>query len=101
MHKQSKEEIQHNFLFMTEVQKTSDRLYEFFFNRYYYPHIKDTIFFPTFLNVSNEDFEGLRRRVRMMDKSLLNLVSCSTVADSSSHHKTESCINTRKNLREN
>ena len=30
------EELKHHFLFVTEAQKTSDRLYEFFYNRYYY-----------------------------------------------------------------
>lgn len=29
------EEVKHHFLFVTEAQKTSDRLYEFFYNRYY------------------------------------------------------------------
>lgn len=28
------EEVKHFFLFVTEAQKTSDRLYEFFYNRY-------------------------------------------------------------------
>lgn len=47
----SQEEIKHHFLFVTESQKTSDRLYEFFYNRYYYSQVKKLILMPTFLSI--------------------------------------------------
>ncbi len=48
------EEIRHHFLFVNESQKTSDRLYEFFYNRYYYSQVKKIILMPTFLNIHND-----------------------------------------------
>jgi hypothetical protein len=39
---------------VTESQKTSDRLYEFFYNRYYYSQIKKAILMPTFLSIHND-----------------------------------------------
>lgn len=35
-----KDLLSHHFLFITEAQKTSDRLYEFFYNRYYYQEVR-------------------------------------------------------------
>jgi hypothetical protein len=34
------ETMKHHYLFITEAQKTSDRLYEFFYNRYYYRRVR-------------------------------------------------------------
>ena len=45
------EEIKHCFLYLTESQKTSDRLYEFYYNRYYYAKVKRLITMPTFLTI--------------------------------------------------
>ena len=36
-------EVKHCFLFITESQKTSDRLYEFYYNRYYYDRVRRLI----------------------------------------------------------
>ncbi len=50
------DEIKHCFLYLTESQKTSDRLYEFYYNRYYYSKVKKLISMPTFLTIDNDDF---------------------------------------------
>ena len=47
------EEIKHCFLYLTESQKISDRLYEFYYNRYYYNKVKKLIILPTFLTISS------------------------------------------------
>ncbi len=45
------EQIKHCFLYLTESQKTSDQLYEFYYNRYYYTKVKRLIAMPTFLTI--------------------------------------------------
>jgi hypothetical protein len=62
------EEMKHYFLFITEAQKSSDRLYEFFYNRYYYSIVKKLIMMPTFLTIQNEDFHELAQYVKKQDK---------------------------------
>lgn len=46
--------MNHFFLFITEAQKTSDRLYEFFYNRYYYKEVKNLIDMPKFLTIQTD-----------------------------------------------
>lgn len=59
---------------MTEAQKTSDRFYEFFYNRYYYDRIKKMIILPTFLTIDNNDYKELVDYVKKIDRNLVSLV---------------------------
>jgi len=43
--------MKHYYLFITEAQKSSDRLYEFYHNRYYYKKIKKMDIIPTFMTL--------------------------------------------------
>ena len=43
------QETKHAYLYINEAQKISDRLYEFYHNRYYYKTIRQIISFPSFL----------------------------------------------------
>jgi hypothetical protein len=44
--------MKHHFLFIIEAQKCSDRLYEFYHNRYYYHKIKKTGIIPSFMIIN-------------------------------------------------
>jgi dTDP-4-amino-4,6-dideoxygalactose transaminase len=62
------EQIKHCFLYLTESQKTSDRLYEFYYNRYYYTKVKRLISMPTFLSIDNDDFDRVIKEIKKVDK---------------------------------
>lgn len=46
--------MKHYFLFINEAQKSSDQLYEFYHNRYYYKKIKKMDIIPTFMILDSE-----------------------------------------------
>ena len=68
------EEIKHCFLYLTESQKTSDRLYEFYYNRYYYSKVKKLICMPTFLTIDSDDFDRVIKEIKKVDKELVLVV---------------------------
>ena len=74
---------------MTEAQKTSDRLYEFFYNRYYYNEVKGMISMPSFLTIHSDEYKDLASHVRKRDKELLMLVKKSKFE--SNHGRSYSC----------
>ena len=61
-------------MYLTESQKTSDRLYEFYYNRYYYSKVKKLITMPTFLTIENDDFERVVKEIKKVDKELFLVV---------------------------
>jgi len=69
--------MKHYYLFITEAQKSSDRLYEFFYNVYYYNKVKLMVIMPTFLEIRNEDFALLAQHMKKHDKELFQLVNSS------------------------
>lgn len=68
------EEMKHEFLYVYECQKVSDRLYEYYHNRYYYKILRNMIIFPTFLTVDNKEYSKMRNRTKRVDRDLVNLV---------------------------
>lgn len=73
-------------MYVTEAQKTSDRLYEFYHNRYYYKTVRNIISFPSFLNLDNKDFNRVKTETKHIDRNLVRLVKQSSFE--SSHHGT-------------
>ena len=62
---------------MNEAQKISDRLYEFYHNRYYYKTIRNMITFPTFLQIDVKDYKKMKMQTKQIDKNLVKLVKLS------------------------
>lgn len=56
------------------MQKVCDRLYEFFYNRYYYKVIKNIFDFPNFTSISIPEFEKVHKKAKKVDKELVKLV---------------------------
>lgn len=65
-------------MYVTEAQKTSDRLYEFYHNRYYYKTVRNIISFPSFLNLDNKDFNRVKTETKHIDRNLVRLVKQSS-----------------------
>ena len=80
-HKEA-EETKHIFLYINEAQKTSDRLYEFYYNRYYYKKARALITFPTFLNIESKDYNRVKSAAKRVDKNLVSLVKNSKYENS-------------------
>ena len=72
-HKEA-EETKHIFLYINEAQKTSDRLYEFYYNRYYYKKARSLVTFPTFLNIESKDYNRVKSATKKIDRNLVSLV---------------------------
>lgn len=72
--KEEAEEIKHCFLYINEAQKSSDRLYEFYHNRYYYKTLRSIISFPSFLQIDNTDYNRMKSKTKKFDKDLVRLV---------------------------
>ena len=68
---QTKEEMQHKFLFVIEAQKTSDQLYEFYHNRYFFNSVRNFIYLPTFLSVDVDEFKDLKKSIKKINKKLV------------------------------
>lgn len=68
------EEIKHYFLYVNECQKLSDRLYEYYHNRYYYKVLRSLIIFPTFLTIENKEYSRIKKKTKKIDRNLVNLV---------------------------
>lgn len=85
------DQIKHCFLYLTESQKTSDRLYEFYYNRYYYTKVKKLISMPTFLVIDNVDFEGVVKEIKKVDRELVTIVKESKYSEDYKMNNTHTC----------
>lgn len=51
------------------MQRINDKLYEFFYNRYFYHNVKQIIF-PTFFKMDDKKHQKMVRYVQKKDKSI-------------------------------
>ena len=77
----SLETLKHHFLFITQAQKSSDRLYQFYHCRYFYYRIKKLSIIPSFLSLKNEEYKDLVKLVKSYDKELVYKVRTNKYGD--------------------
>lgn len=63
----TEDEVRHYFLFITEAQNTSDQLYEYFHNRYYFKRVRKIIDFPEHLSFEVNQYKEISKMVKKHD----------------------------------